>query len=798
MLRAMRKTSPQPRVAPYLLGAGVLAATFCAVVMLIGASACSSTAPLSRVPDSRDAVPTQPPGVTAAQAAEEWSQAQDVLERRCVVCHGCYDAPCQLKLDSYAGVVRGASPEPVYDGARLRAATPTRLSIDAHLVSEWRSKGFHAVIPESPQYQAKQSVLVQMLALKRAHPMPPDVDFGKTFTLDLDRAASCVKGDDYASYASEHPQWGMPYALPAITADDQKKLEHWVDAGAPNTPERNLPKALLQAVDTWETYLNDPSPKRKLSARYIYEHLFLASLYFKDVDDSHFFRLVRSRSPHGFPVDEVPTRRPFEDPEGRDFYYRIQLRDGVRLAKTHMPYPLDAARLERWHALFDTPNYTVDKQPSYDIKFSSNPFRTFETLPVASRYQFLLDDAEFFMMGFIKGPVCRGQVALNVIQERFWIAFLDPDSPFATKLSEKLADLQTQFELPAKGGSNALPFRWFAEAEQHSRYVQARNDLWAQVQHDGTKLDTHLIWDGDGKNSNAGLTVIRHFDSATVVRGFVGGPSQTAWVVDYPMFERIHYLLVAGFDVFGNVGHQITTRLYMDFLRMEGEANYMLLLPVDRRAALAAEWYRDMSDDARKSVLQELVGPNVQPDIRYKTAMPELELDAKLEQHLNHVLQHTYDMSGSDSIGRDLLELTHWRGSAANAMPELSFLEVERADGPPRYYSIVRDSAHTNVAELFHEADRRVAAEDQLRIVPGFLGAYPNAIFHVGVNEHKAFLATLGAVKKPEDYAALRQRFGVLRGSNDFWSVSDRLYMAARAEQPLTSGLFDYNRLQAP
>ena len=34
---------------------------------------------------------------------------QPVLEKRCVVCHGCFDAPCQLKLTSYEGLVRGAN-----------------------------------------------------------------------------------------------------------------------------------------------------------------------------------------------------------------------------------------------------------------------------------------------------------------------------------------------------------------------------------------------------------------------------------------------------------------------------------------------------------------------------------------------------------------------------------------------------------------------------------------------------------------------------------------------------------------
>ena len=65
-----------------------------------------------------------------------------VLENRCVVCHGCTDAPCQLKLSSYEGLTRGASKVRVYDGARLSSIPPTRLFIDAQTTEEWREKGF--------------------------------------------------------------------------------------------------------------------------------------------------------------------------------------------------------------------------------------------------------------------------------------------------------------------------------------------------------------------------------------------------------------------------------------------------------------------------------------------------------------------------------------------------------------------------------------------------------------------------------------------------------------------------------
>ena len=32
-----------------------------------------------------------------------------VIEGRCVVCHACYDAPCQLKMSSPEGIERGAN-----------------------------------------------------------------------------------------------------------------------------------------------------------------------------------------------------------------------------------------------------------------------------------------------------------------------------------------------------------------------------------------------------------------------------------------------------------------------------------------------------------------------------------------------------------------------------------------------------------------------------------------------------------------------------------------------------------------
>src|SRR5690606_13838627 len=120
--------------------------------------------------------------------------------------------------------------------------------------------------------------------------------------------------------------------------------------------------------------------------------------------------------------------------------------------------------------------------------------------------------------------------------------------------------------------------------------------------------------------------VLRHFDSATVLKGLVGQIPQTAWVIDYTLLERIHYLLVAGFDVYGNFSHQTLTRLYMDFLRMEGEFNFLALLPTEERLRLRDYWYRDASENVKSFLYGSRAYLNYPPGIDYKTDKPGLEL----------------------------------------------------------------------------------------------------------------------------------------------------------------------------
>mgnify|MGYP006114961387 CR=1 FL=1 len=124
------------------------------------------------------------------------------------------------------------------------------------------------------------------------------------------------------------------------------------------------------------------------------------------------------------------------------------------------------------------------------------------------------------------------------------------------------------------------------------KFIDAREKRFREVISGDEKLTLDHLWDGDGNNRNAALTVFRHFDSSSIIKGLAGDTPKTAWVISYPLLERIHYLLVAGFDVYGNVGHQLLMRLYMDFLRMEGEAAFLKFFPSDYAQQQLDMWYR--------------------------------------------------------------------------------------------------------------------------------------------------------------------------------------------------------------
>jgi hypothetical protein len=727
---------------------------------------------------------------------------QPILNRRCVVCHACYDAQCQLKLSAWEGIARGATKEMVYDSARILEAPTTRLFVDAGKASAWRARDFHPVLNERSQTPAANlsaSLLFRMLDLKRRHPLPDVKVLPESFDFSLGREQQCASIEEFDRFEQKYPQWGMPYGMPGLSDAELATLVRWLEQGAPYEGPAPLPPGVEQQVRQWELFLNGDSLKEQLTSRYIYEHLFLAHLHFDADPERHYFRLVRSSTPPGQPIREITTRRPYDDPGVNRVYYRLAPEHETVVAKTHMPYALGPKRMALWRQLFLAPDYTVDALPSYAPDIAANPFLAFQSLPVNARYRFMLDEAEITIMNFIKGPVCRGQVALNVIEDHFWVFFLNPRDISAEADAEFLARESSNLRLPSEKGSNALILKTWAEYSRlQNKYLQAKSEYMQSKFHAPSKVTLDVIWDGDGRNPNAALTVFRHFDSASVVKGLVGEPPKTAWLIGYPLLERIHYLLVAGFDVYGNAGHQLNSRLYMDFLRMEGEFNFIALLPREKREAVRDYWYRGAST----SVKDYLHGSNAWFDqesgIDYRSTDPQRELYDLLRARLAPVLGNGFDLSTvkSQALRNELRTLAAVRGRSLAFMPETGFLRLDDPAGPSRYFTLLRNTGHSNVTHLMKESKALLPDENTLTVVPGFIGAYPNVLYVMPRAALPEFTEAVRRLSSEADYQALADRFAVRRTHPEFWTYSDALQSAYARVDPDEAGLFDYNRLE--
>ena len=167
-----------------------------AILLLI---ACGCTKPIPQTP----AYEFEPP----VRQLDYLSDVEPVLVKRCVVCHSCYNSPCQLKLSSWEGLDRGASKEQIYNAGRLKTMDPSRLLVDAHSTAEWREKGFFGVSPaEGEDYT--DSLLFMLLDHKR---ISPDVS-GQYFSESSDLTCAENK-NELNTFLKKHPNRGMPFGF---------------------------------------------------------------------------------------------------------------------------------------------------------------------------------------------------------------------------------------------------------------------------------------------------------------------------------------------------------------------------------------------------------------------------------------------------------------------------------------------------------------------------------------------------------------------------------------------------------
>jgi len=745
---------------------------------------------------------------------------QPIFERNCIACHACYDAPCQLKLTSGEGAERGASKELVYDGGRLKPAQPTQLFFDAQTTEQWRRRGFYSVLEKDGEQAALMS---RMLELGHKSVLTPNARLPDSLDISSYRENQCPKPDEFAMFSKDYPGVGMPFAVTGLAEADYQTLQAWLEQGAVIDQQPIMASADEAAqIADWENLLNAPGPEQALVGRWLYEHLFLAHLYFEGSSGGHFFQVVRSRTPSGQPVDVIATRRPNDDP-GTEFYYRIRPIEEIIVRKTHITYPLSASKLARVNQLFFAGDWTADRVPGYGVGSQANPFVTFAAIPAKARYQFMLENAEYFVRTFIRGPVCRGQIATDVIRDHFWTLFQDPEHDLYITDAGYREQVDPLLKMPG------LAINLQSAIGSWSTYQDHRNEYQAIRQsayEDAPPPDWSSIWTG---NDNALLTIFRHYDSAEVHKGLAGMVPLTTWLMDFPLLERTYYQLVVNFDVYGNVAHQAQTRMYFDLIRNGSEINLLRLLPADSRQDILDSWYGGASgrlslwmdyqsiDTDSDSELQLPSGP---PYKAFANAL--LERTAVLNatpDPINRCKGTTCFNPASPPVLQDAeQQLSRIAGRHAvslpviDQLPEVTVLRIETPDGGRGIYTLLRSRAHTNVAYMLGEKLRYEPLKDTLTISPGVMGNYPSFMLNLKSTEVADFVAEMeqvqraskvqklvSAIDQNQDvsgFEKIAERWGVRRSHPQFWFYFNDLNAFQRETQPIEAGALDMSRFE--
>ncbi len=764
--------------------------------------------------------PKPVPPVEVAQSGRNVDYLDDVkpiLDRRCVVCHSCYNSPCQLKLSSYEGLDRGGTKALVYNAERISAADPTRLFIDARTTAQWqRSHGFHSVTRNGASGRFNDSTMITLLDAKRRMPVTEG-----DFRPEYDELTCAKDHDEVEAYLDSHPDRGMPYGFPPLSEAEFDTIARWLQQGAKGPggeaqKRMTAPSAAAQVqIREWERFLNRRDPKHVMTARYLYEHLFLAHIRFEGTSDE-FYELVRSRTPSPQPVDIIPTLRPYDDPGNGRMYYRFRRIHSTIVHKTHMVFTLNSEEMRRIRERFiRTPWIETPHVMPYDRKSSANPFIAFAQIPPEVRYGFLLDHAEYIIRTFIRGPVCKGQVALNVINDHFWVMFLDPRYDLSLKYPNLLAFNTTDLSLPTEVGSDFPAYRLLSNeyVDRAIAFYKKRERFYATVYTKGLGYDA--IWKGAEADDAPLLTVYRHFDSASVHKGALGNLPKTLWVIDYPLFERIYYALVAGFDVYGNIGHQTNVRRYMDRLRVEGESYFLDFMPEKERKKLFYSWNRNLSTLVEDKLYYR---PSRMPTaVAYATGDSKREFTEHIvDSHLRHDCGIRFDPANYFRAGETYPPLPKTYKTRADFIQafravsrpgtafiryangknsNLAYVRIRMPEGEKdMLFSVVINRWHDNVAFMFDEDSRLNPAKDTADYIFDFVGSYPNLFFDVPLEKVPEFFELIEDYRDTPYFRRKILEFGITRDETQFWRQYDWFQERFGRMHPVESGLFDLNR----
>lgn len=773
---------------------------------------------------------------------------QPLLGKRCVSCHGCTDAPCQLKLNSFESLDRGATSVSYFALRLLEAPFPD---------TSQNPPSFHPVVARGGDDNLRQSLLHAYISAGLDN-QAGDSSFHprRMWTLQRDlrrsRKHACVSDiDSFNDYMELNPGAGMPLGLPALARPEYRTLETWIAAGSPGplaaTAEVLRQPAQPTVLRQWEQLLNRGDNKTRLVARYLFEHVFATHIHFDEMP-GEFYRLVRAATPPGsIDVDELVTPLPTDRPPQETFYYRFKKITALISRKDHTVWRVSAATLEYLDKLFLQTSWGIPDHELRPVSWEhSSPFANFAQIPATLRYRFMLDNARTLIDAMVRSSACIGRTATYAISDHFWIFFLRPESD----VSSGAANFRLGDDAWQALAANQERFLSLLKARDHyeanrvytASYENAlRQELAAQVRQ-GRRAVPGLgltdLWNGDRVNPNAWLTVLRHDASASVHSGHRGGLPQTIWVLNYANFERIFYNLVVDFKFWGGLSHKIVTWQAMSQHRLEGEDLFLSLLPEAARTELRKYFSGNLNLPARPLtglIGKPLVGRKISKLIELypmlslgRPALTPLPGRERADLEFLHLLR---EYMGSRISGTDVLNysdrqqtyslqldyetrplqaiktLRDWEREAAGVLadrgrrglapvlPGITYIRVGD-ERERRVYSLISNRGYLAHELLFSEKQLRDRSRDTLSLYPGMIGDYPEMFLDVPLSGAEAFLRRLQGVTADNAaavLAAIRDDFAITRDSTAFWPFVDWLheYMVSNAGDYIGAGILD-------
>ncbi len=292
---------------------------------------------------------------------------------------------------------------------------------------EWRARGFYPVLSRGSETSENlaRSMLYQLVKAEAAH-NKPGISRKALMPLYAKRYAhQCpVSPDTLDDFLGTHPEAGMPFGLPALGDENIATLRQWVAGGSPGpTAQAQQDTASVadhETVLAWESFFNAPGKRSQLVARYIFDHMFLATIVLEE-SPGDYFQLVRSKTPQGkaddvvpAPVEIIDTPLPYTYPYDhagvKRFYFRLRKITAPIVQKNHFVWRLGRSDIDHLQKVFLAREW--DKDAKLDAPWGiGNPFLVYQAIPMEARYRFLLENSELIVSGITYGPVCLGQTA---------------------------------------------------------------------------------------------------------------------------------------------------------------------------------------------------------------------------------------------------------------------------------------------------------------------------------------------------------------------------------------------------